>query len=103
MAQNDLGPSFADFLVDLVGGDSNVKMQGLAQAQGFDTSNTKTLLEQIAAAVKKSQDAGPQDIAGIENPSLADASRVAQHHKNHLQLLNSLNDFYTKKFAPQTK
>lgn len=100
MADQSLGTSLGDFLVDFIGGDSNVKMKGLAAAQGFNTADTKGLLEQIAAAVKKSKDEGPRDVANLENPTLGDTQKVLLHHKNHMDLLNTLNDFYTKKYAP---
>lgn len=101
MATSPIGASFSDFLTDLVGGDSNVKMAGQAAAAGFDP-RTKDVLEQISAAIQKSKDAGPPDIAENEKSTLGDASKAAINYKNHLSLLNSLNDFYSKKFAPTT-
>lgn len=103
MADKDLGTSFTDFLKDLVGADSNVSMAGNAAVQGFDPKK-KEVVNQIIAAIQKSKDDGPEDIAGNEGvgASLADTSRVAIHQRNHLSLLSSLQDFYAKKYATGT-
>jgi hypothetical protein len=99
MADKDLGTSLTDFLKDLVGADSNVSMAGNAAVEGFDPKK-KEVVNQIIAAIQKSKDDGPGDIVDAgNNASLADASRLAIHQKNHLSLLSNLQDFYSKKYG----
>ena len=106
MPANDIGTSLSDFLVDLVGGNSDVKMKGLAAGAGFNP-NDKDMIEQIHAAIQKSKDAGPPDIADESRQGgqarVGDAVSAALYHKNHLSLLSSLNDFYSKKFGSTAK
>ena len=99
---NDIGASFGDFLIDLIGGKSNVKMAGTAAAEGLDP-RSRVILDQIKERIELETSKGPQDVAGIENPSLGDVSKTAIQHRNKLKLLNTLNEFYTKKYGTGNK
>ncbi len=101
-ANNDLGTSFGDFLVDLVGGNSKVKMAGTAAVEGLD-SKSKLILDQIKDKIQQHTEAGPEPIDTGESATLSTASDAAGRYKNKLRLLNTLQDFYTKQYGTGTK
>lgn len=103
MADKDLGTSFTDFLTDLVGGNSNVAMNGNAAALGFNPKDPN-IISQIAAAIQKSKDnIGMASDSGDFGSTLGDPVKAKLALLQHQQLLSSLNDFYSKKFGSTTK
>jgi hypothetical protein len=83
MPSTNVGVSLSDFLLDLVGGDSNVKMAGLAAGEGVDPAS-KEILAQLHQKIK--------DID-------SDAATLLRRRQEQTKLLNSLQTFYSKRYG----
>jgi hypothetical protein len=98
MPSTNVGVSLSDFLLDLVGGDSNVKMAGLAAGEGVDPAS-KEILAQLHQKIKDIDSRNYLDIDGEAPAKLSDAATLLRRRQEQTKLLNSLQTFYSKRYG----